>query len=321
MWRSSKHNISVVIPVYRSDGSLCELYDRLILTLEQIAEQFEIVMVEDGGEDGTWDVIQELAQKDRRVVGIQLSRNYGQHNALLCGIRQAKFEIIVTLDDDLQNPPEEIPCLIKKIDEGFDVVYGYPKKVRHSIWRTFASYLVKLTLQKSMGASTARNISSFRAMRSDIRRAFVNYRACSVSIDVLLTWGTSRFVAVPVRHEPRKIGKSNYSLIKLVIHALNMLVGFSGFPLKMASMLGFGLTLWGFGILAFVIGRWMVYGSAVPGFSFLASMIAIFSGSQLFALGIIGEYLSRIFFRTMEKPAYITRITTSGDHILDEQEK
>ena len=147
----------------------------------------------------------------------------------------------------------------------------------------------------------------FRARAGAFRDAFAGYDGYYVSIDVLLTWGTTRFAAIPVRHAPRLEGVSNYTVRKLVNHAMNMMTGFSTFPLQIASLVGFGFTLFGFAVLAWVLGRWVLQGSVVPGFPFLASVIAIFSGAQLFALGIIGEYLARVHFRTMNRPPYSVR--------------
>ena len=242
--------------------------------------------------------------------GINLMRNYGQHNALLSGIRAARYETIITMDDDLQHPPEEIGALLTKLAEGYDVVYGTPSQEQHGIWRDLASQVTKLALQSAMGSETARRASAFRAFRTQVRDAFTNYQSPVLSLDVLLTWGTTRFAAIPVRHESRRVGKSNYTLRMLITHALNMMTGFSTLPLQLASLMGFVLTIFGIGILAYVIGRYFISGDSVPGFPFLASIIAIFSGAQMFALGIIGEYIARMHFRTMERPTYTVRSTT-----------
>jgi undecaprenyl-phosphate 4-deoxy-4-formamido-L-arabinose transferase len=214
------------------------------------------------------------------------------------------------MDDDLQHPPEEIPKLLDKLSEGYDMVYGTPQHERHGLWRDLASQVTKLALQSSMGVETARNVSAFRAFRTLLRDAFANYQSPFVSIDVLLTWTTRRFASVVVRHDPRKSGVSNYTFRKLLVHALNMMTGFSVLPLQLASLIGFAFTLLGLVMLVYVIGRYIAQGGSVPGFPFLASAIAIFSGAQMFALGIIGEYLARMHFRTMERPTYAVRSTT-----------
>ena len=300
-------SLSAIVPVYNGEASLRELVSRLETVLSAVAHTFEVVLVNDGSRDRSWDVICRLAQAHHWVRGIDLMRNYGQHNALLAGIRTARHEVIITLDDDLQNPPEEIPKLLDRLAEGYDVVYGTPMQEQHGFWRDIASRVTKLALQSAIGAETARNVSAFRAFRTQVRDAFINYQSPFVSIDVLLTWGTTRFTATSVRHDPRQVGASNYTFRKLMTHALNMMTGFSVLPLQLASLIGFGFTLFGLLVLVYVVGRYLIQGGSVPGFPFLASIIAIFSGAQLFALGIVGEYLARMYQRTMQRPVYIVR--------------
>ncbi|MDD5389273.1 MAG: glycosyltransferase family 2 protein [Gallionellaceae bacterium] len=302
--------LSIVIPVYRAEATLRELHRRIEAALALEGLEFEIVFVEDCGGDRSWEVVQELAKQDGRVKGLRMSRNYGQHSALLCGIRAASHEVIVTLDDDLQNPPEEIPKLLAKLAEGYDMVYGTRERERHGFLRDTASRITKWALQSAMGADTARNVSPMRAFPTELRQAFADYRSPTVNLDVLLTWGTTRFGAVPVRHEARRIGESGYNLSKLINHAVNMMTGFSTLPLRIASVMGFVFALFGFLILGYVLARYLVSGSSVPGFPFLASIIVIFSGVQLFALGIIGEYLARMHFRSMDRPPYLVREET-----------
>lgn len=299
--------LSIVIPVYRAEATLRELHRRLVAVLSREGNEFEILFVEDCGGDGSWALIQELAATDSRVRGLRMSRNYGQHSALLCGIRAARHEVVVTLDDDLQNPPEEIPKLLAKLAEGHDMVYGTREQERHGFLRDMASRITKLALQSAMGAETARNVSAMRAFRTDLRESFADYRSPTVNLDVLLTWGTTAFGSVRVQHEARQIGESGYNLRKLITHAVNLTTGFSTLPLQMASVMGFVFALFGFLILGYVLLRYLMVGSSVPGFPFLASIIAIFSGVQLFALGIIGEYLARMHFRTMDRPPYLIR--------------
>ena len=272
--------------------------------LEPVEPAFEIVLVEDCGGDDSWQVIESVAAQDARVRGIQLARNFGQHNALLCGIRSARGDLIVTIDDDLQNPPEEIPKLLTALAEGHDVVYGTPVAETHSFFRNQASKITKLALQSAMGAQTARKVSAFRVFRTRLRDAFDAYRSPTVNIDVLLTWGTTRFAAIPVRQDERAVGDSGYTFGKLVNHAINMMTGFSSLPLQIASVLGLLFGGMGFLILLYVLWGYLQHGSSVPGFTFLASIIAIFSGVQLFTLGIFGEYLARMHFRSMDRPPY-----------------
>jgi glycosyltransferase involved in cell wall biosynthesis len=298
-------SVSVVVPVFNSERTLPELVTRLENALRGVCCGVEVILVNDGSSDRSWDAIQGLAGEHPCVRGINLMRNYGQHNALLCGIRAAAGETVVTIDDDLQHPPEEIPALLARLADGCDVVYGVPDRQRHGILRDLSSSVIKMALQNAMGAETARSVCAFRAFRAGLRDAFSGYHGSFVSIDVLLTWGTRRFAAVTVHHAPRRVGRSNYTVRKLVTHAFNMLTGFSTAPLQLASMVGFVATLFGLCVLAYVLARYFISGASVPGFAFLASTIAIFSGAQLFSLGIIGEYLARMYVRTLEKPPYV----------------
>lgn len=270
---SADWQLSVVIPVYNSAGSLTPLVERLRPVLEIHCDPYEVILVNDGSTDGSWKVVEKLCQQFSFVRGIDFLRNYGQHSALLAGIRAAHYDVIVTIDDDLQNPPEEIPRLLQMLAEGYDVVYGLPEHERHGLWRPLASRLTKRALKGAMGAETAKLVSAFRVFRSSVRDAFMNYQSSYVSIDVLLTWGAARFGAVKVRHEPRKEGVSNYTLAKLVTHALDMMTGFSTWPLRLASFIGFSFTLFGVAILVYVVGRFLKEGGVVPGFPFLASKL------------------------------------------------
>lgn len=296
--------LSVVVPVYRSARMLRPLTERLLPVLAATGQPHEVIFVCDGSPDDSWDVIVRLAADFPAVRGLHLLRNYGQHNALLAGIRAARFATTVTMDDDLQHPPEEMPKLLAALATGKDVVYGPPERQQHGLWRDLASFVTKLVLRRAIDARTARMISAFRAFRTDVRRGFARYDSPFVNIDVLLTWGAVRFGAVPVRHDPRAEGESNYTVGKLLRHTLNMLTGFSVAPLQLASLIGFVFTLFGVGVLAYVLISYLLHGSSVAGFPFLASVIAIFAGAQLFALGIIGEYLARMYHRTLDKPAY-----------------
>ena len=304
--------VSVVVPVYESEQSLAALVGELCERLPTIAEHHEIILVDDGSSDGSWAAIEGLARDRPGVRGLKLMRNYGQHNALLAGIRAARYERIVTMDDDLQHPPAEVSKLLTKLDEGFDVVYGVPAEQQHGLLRDLASFMTKLALQGTMGADNARNISAFRAFRTELREASAAYAGPFVSIDVLLTWGTRLFSRVVVRHEPRRVGTSNYTVRKLITHALNMVTGFSTLPLQLASILGFTFTLFGVALFGFVIINYFVLGGSVPGFTFIVSVIALFSGAQLFAIGVIGEYLARVHFRLMDKPPYAVRRDTAS---------
>ncbi len=318
--------VSVVVPVYKSERILSELAAELGPVLERLTTAYELILVNDGSPDASGQVAADLADQHGWIRSIDLQQNYGQHSALLCGIRAATHPIVVTMDDDLQNPPEEIAALIRKLHEGFDVVYGWPRREQHGLWRAVASRITKLALQRVLGAETARRVSGFRVLRTQLRNAFAGVQGPSVNLDVLLTWGTDRFTSVDVQHRSRHSGTSSYTSLKLIDHAFNMLTGFTTVPLQAAVMLGFGASVFGFVLLCYVLARYFLQSVAVPGFTFLASVIIMFSGTQLFTLGVVGEYLARMHFRMMGKPAYVVRAdrpasdtspTTTGSTLAD----
>ena len=307
--------LSVVVPVYDSEASLSELVERLGRQLEATTPRFEVILVNDGSKDKSWDAIRLLSSQHKWVRGIDLMRNYGQHNAIWCGIWSAKYPLIVTVDDDLQHPPEEIPKLLELLSQGYDVVYGFPENEQHGFWRDLGSIITKLVLQNAMGAENARHVGAFRAFRRHIFDTLADYKDSYVNIDVLLTWVTNRFTYVRVRHEPRRFGTSSYTLRMLIRHVFNMMTGFSVLPLQLTSILGFAFTAFGLTLLIYVLSRYLIYGTLVPGFSFLASIVSIFSGAQLFALGIIGEYLARMHFRMMDRPPFAIRSMTNSKEL------
>ncbi len=305
--------LSVVIPCYHSEGSLPPLVAALRPVLATLASAWEIILVNDASRDRTGAVAAELAAAHPEVTAIELMRNYGQHAALLCGVRVARYDVVITMDDDLQHPPAELPRLLAALTADIDVVYGAPDQEPHGLFRGVASRVTKWVLQEAMGA-TARKVSALRVFRTRLRDAFADFRGAFVSLDVLLTWGTQRFTHVVVRHDPRRIGHSNYTFRKLVTHALNMMTGFSTIPLQLASWVGFLLTGFGLVVLGFVLVRYVADGgSASPGFPFLACIVSVFSGAQLLCLGIMGEYLGRAHFRLLDRPPYVVRTVGRGD--------
>lgn len=298
----SKHRLSIVVPVYNGEALIEPLVVQLNQTLPAFAQQYEIILVNDGSPDRSWPVIQDLVRRYSGVRGIRLMRNYGQHNATLCGLRAARHEITITMDQDLQHRPEDIPLLLSRLEEGYDVVYGAPRRPPHGVIRNLLTTAIKYILASVMGVPSVRNISAFRAFRTDLRHASSNFQSPALILDVLLSWGTTRFVSVPV--SVPHVDHSNYGFGALIRTALLILTGYSTRPLRFASLLGFGMTLFGLGVFAYVLFIYFSAGS-LPGFPFLASIIVLFSGAQLFALGIFGEYLARMFDRSMDRPPYV----------------
>jgi glycosyltransferase involved in cell wall biosynthesis len=299
-------DVSIVVPVYRGESFIEPLVERVASALPKFAKRYELILVNDGSSDNSWAVIERMAREYPWVNGVRLMRNYGQHNATLCGVRIARYETIVTMDQDLQHQPEDIPALLDKLNEGFDVVYGAPKTPPNGVWRNLLTASIKRILSNIMGTSSVRNISAFRAFRAHLRAAFENFRSPTVILDVLLSWGTTRFASVQVNVAPT--ADSHYTFSSLARAAILVLTGYSTMPLHLASWIGFFMTVFGLAVFLYVVYVYFALGS-VPGFPFLASIISLFGGAQLFALGIIGEYLARIFDRSMDRPSYIIRET------------
>ena len=297
-------NCSIVIPVYRGEQMLGPLVNRLAKCLPVLFDSYEVIFVNDGSPDDSWSVITRLADQHKFVRGICLMRNYGQHNATLCGVRAALYELTITMDQDLQHPPEAISILLEKLQDGFDVVYGAPKKLPQGFIRNVLTSNIKLVLANVMGIPSVRNISAFRLFRTNLRDAFLNFQSPSLTLDVLLSWGTTRFTSVQVDIAPAET--SNYNFFSLVKAAILILTGFSTMPLRLASWVGFAMTLFGLGVFIYVLVVYFTLGS-LPGFPFLASIISLFSGVQLFMLGIIGEYMARIFDRSIDRPSYVVK--------------
>lgn len=295
-------NLSVIVPIYRGEKLITPLVERLAVVLPNLAENYETILVSDDSPDNAWSVVEQLSARYPWIVGLKLMRNYGQHNATLAGVRVARYEICVTLDQDLQHPPEEISTLLAEFRKGFDVVYGAPRRLPQNPLRNWMTSTIKTILANVMGVPSVRNISAFRVFRTALREAFVNFQSPTLTIDVLLSWGTSRFTSVMVDIPPAE--RSNYNFRALVKAAMLILTGYSTAPLRLASWVGFMMTLFGLGVFLYVIYIYFALGS-LPGFPFLASIISLFSGTQLLILGIFGEYLARMFDRSMDRPPYV----------------
>lgn len=272
---------------------------------------FEVILVDDGSLDNSWLEILRISKSDGRVNGIRLGKNFGQHSALVAGIRSARFPVVITIDDDLQNPPEGIPKLLAALTPDVDVVYGVSTTVKQNLWRRLGSRWVRQFLSFTLGFRGAVSMSSFRAFRTHLRDGFNTSLGPNISLDALLTWSTSRFANVEVDHRDRAEGTSHYTLRKLIRFMIDMATGYSALPLRLATAAGFVTITFGIGLLTWVIGRPFITGESVPGFPLLASSLAIFSGTQLLVLGVLGEYIGRMHFRVMNKPTYTIAETTA----------
>lgn len=303
--------ISVVVPVFQSRESLVELCGRIRNVLSN--QDYEIILVDDGSKLETWKVVLNLAHQDEKVIGIRLSRNYGQHSALLAGIRAATYSITVTIDDDLQNPPEEIPRLLTELlEKQLDIVYGRPERVNDKRTRIIGGRVIRILMKTLLGVGQAEAASSFRAFSTRLRDGFSEDMGPNVSIDAVLSWSSNNVGSVIVSHDVRKNGKSNYSFRKLLNFASDTITGYGIVPLQLSTGVGALAIIFGFGLLVFLGIQRLVVESPAPGFTLLASIITIFSGIQLMILGLIGEYLGRMHYRIMRKPSYVIRESTAA---------
>ena len=303
--------LSVVVPVYNSEQSIGELTERLQKTLKMLVDdRYEIILINDGSRDQSWKVLQEFATADDKLTAINLTRNFGQHNAIMCGFSHATGTFIVTIDDDLQIPPEEISKLYRKIQEGYDVVYGTYKKKNHSRFRNLGSEFVQLIYRKTFNMHIT--ITSFRIIRQEIIRFMLSYEKSFTYIDGLLCWYSNNMNTVIVEHHKRGRGESGYSLSKLILLALNMLTNFSIVPLQIASLTGVVFAFTGFSFGLYFLLKKLIFGIAVSGFASTFVAITIFAAVQLLTIGMLGEYIGRIHINVSKRPQFAIREIVNG---------
>jgi undecaprenyl-phosphate 4-deoxy-4-formamido-L-arabinose transferase len=297
----------VVIPVYNSAEIMPTLVTRLRAVLDRLGLTYELVMVEDGSPDDSWRVLSKLqSEYPEHIVAVQLMRNYGQHNALMCGFRHARGALIITMDDDLQHPPEEIPKLIDTITAGdLDLVYGCYDKKKHPLLKNAGSAVVNMFFRRVFRLGVT--VTAFRVFRRELLDAILSYTRPFTFIDGLLAWNTRRVATTTVEHHPRFIGKSGDSLAKMVTLALNLFTNFSLLPLQVVSLLGILAAVCGLITGLYYLGLHFIGGITTPGYASLIVSILFLGGLQLLGLGIIGEYLGRLHLNVNEKPQYRER--------------
>lgn len=314
--------LSIVVPVYNSAQLLPELYERLVTAIEALEESFEVIFVEDCGADNAWKVAVDIAKRDPRVTAIQLMRNSGQGIATLCGLAHTRGQIVVTLDDDLQHPPEEVPLLIEALlaDEELDVVLGVSRERHHSLFRRAGSALIDWLAKCLVEKDPRLRLTSFRAMRRIVIDALLTMRVPYPAIGPMLVSTTGRMANVEVRHAPRRVGRSGYTLSKIAQGTLSFLIGYSMLPLRMLAGFGAIGTSVCMGLGVFYLVRFFVRGSAVPGWTSLMLVLISLFGVLLLGLAILGEYLLRIFRLESTTEQYLIRHRV-GVHTEPPQER
>jgi len=299
---------SVVVPVYNSEGSLKLLHHRLSRVFATLNSNWELILVNDCSRDNSWEVMQDIANNDSRVIAVNLTNNFGQHNAIMCGFSFAKGKYVITMDDDLQHPPEEIVKLIKTITaRSYGVVYGHYITKRHGTFRDLCSQSVNNIISRITGSGY--KVTSFRIIEHLIVRKLLGFKQYNIMIDVLIKDIVHKTEVGHcwVAHHSRKIGKSNYSFKKLFSYAINMIFNYTLWPLHLASILGFL-----FAFLSILLGIYffiynLLYQVPVRGWTSLILIITFFSGIILFVLGIMGEYMGKIYLNINKKPQYFIK--------------
>jgi undecaprenyl-phosphate 4-deoxy-4-formamido-L-arabinose transferase len=302
-----KPYISVLIPVLNEEESLRELQDRLQKTLESIKKPFEIIYINDGSTDGTESVLDGFHERDRPVKVIEFSRNFGQHMALFAAFGYARGDIVVTIDADLQNPPEEIPKLIAKIEEGYEVVGTYRKKRKDSLFRRIASIIVNKITSRLVGVKLKDYGCMLRAYRRNIIDQLNMCTESSSFIPALANTFAKKIVEIEVEHEERKKGTTKYSIFRLLRLNFDLMTAFSLLPIQVIGVLGVIIALLGLIFAVYLILRRFIVGPEVEGAFTLFGILFFFIGIQIFALGVIGEYVGRIYQEVRRRPRFVVK--------------
>jgi len=307
---------SVVIPLYNEEDNILELYRRLTITMESLCKDegisenlYEIIMVNDGSRDTTWDLIKELHQKDNRIKGINFSRNFGQHPAIIAGLSYAKGNVIILMDGDLQDPPEEIPRLFKKFKEGFDIVYALRKKRDDPLYRKIFSRIFMEIFKKITHLNIYTRVGVFRIISRKCLENFLMLGERSKLGLAMMSWMGFSEAFVEIDRKARAAGKSKYSLFKLYKLALEGIASFSNIPLYLHIALYFGFAVASMSFLAgsFMILKKLFYGIPISGYTSIIVSIFFLGGVSLIILGIIGFYIGKIYEISLNRPLYIIK--------------
>jgi undecaprenyl-phosphate 4-deoxy-4-formamido-L-arabinose transferase len=302
--------ISVIIPVYNEEENLRELGERLLRTLSGMGRPFEIILVDDGSSDRSWDLLTELhEQYPDNLRALQFNRNFGQHQAIFAGFQSARGEVMITLDADLQNPPEEIPRLVAKLEEGYDTVGGWRENRRDSLLRKLPSHLVNVIMSRVTGVKLRDYGCMLRAYRREVIDSINQCSESSSFIPALANLYSRRVAEIPVGHAERERGQSKYGLIKLLRLNFDLMTGFSNFPIHVVGFTGVAIAFLGLLFGAFLLLRRLFVGPEVEGIFTLFAILFIFVGLNTLGLALIGEYVGRIYREVRGRPRYVIRQT------------
>ena len=299
-------NYSIIIPVYNGENTLIELYERIATVFDQLKSDFEVIFVDDGSKDKSWEILNQIHIDDNRIRIIKLRKNYGQHAAVLCGLKHASGDFIITMDDDLQNPPEEILNLINSIIDrpDLDVVIGVPEQKNHGFFRRLGSSFINALTTKIFKKDRNLRMSSFRIMTRELANDLISLRIPEPAIGTMILVLTKNIENINVIHNPRAQGRSGYSFAKLLNLTYNNILSYSSLPLKIVSQIGLLSSFMSMILAVYFLIRSRYV--TVSGWVSTVVLISFFSGLILFSLGIIGEYLIRILMSVYDYPQYLT---------------
>jgi undecaprenyl-phosphate 4-deoxy-4-formamido-L-arabinose transferase len=304
-------DISVVVPVYNGAQALPELHDRLRQTMHALGRSYELILVDDRGRDDAWSIIERLTAEHVEVTGIRLTRNFGQHAATVCGIGLAQGTWVVTMDDDLEHPPEALPAMLAAASDDYPLVYGVFEQRTHSMFRNTSSELMRHLLKRAF-PELNEHYSSYRLMHHALAKRLGAFDLHRPYIDGYLSWMTSSVATVPIKHETRRFGASAYTLPKLLAHAINNFVTFSHLPLRIATYTGSVLAAGSFLFLLYIVYGTLTGSIVHPtGYASLMTVVLFACGVQLAILGVIGEYIGRLMSAAYRRPVYIIETTAS----------
>lgn len=299
--------LSVVATAYNERDTLQELYERLTIILTSLNVEYEIIVVDDGSTDGSSELLQSLAFKDKRFKVVFLSRNFGQHAAIAAGMKCSSGNSVIWLDADLQDVPEEIPKLLAKVEEGYDIVYGIRENRADSLSKRVNAKTFFWLFRKMTGYHLPEGISTFRVLSRRAVEVFNRMPEQSRFTAGMMAWIGFSCATVPIRHTERKTGHSKYSFLKLIRLSLDAFFSFSDYPLKVASNFGIFLAGLSLAVGGYMIVRKLLFGFIISGYASLIVSIFFLAGLQFFFLGITGEYISRIFRDVQGRPLYVIR--------------
>ena len=304
--------LSIVVPVYRSEKILAELVEQVGRSVEALGltGRFELLLINDASPDNSWTVITKLAKHHNYLRGICLQKNFGQHSAIMAGLHHARGEIVIVMDDDLQHPPTAIGDLMRAIKDGADVCYTRYRKRQHALWKILGSrfndWVAYMLLDKPRGLY----LSSFKAMRRALVQEIIKYDGPFTYIDGLILDVTRSIEVIDIDHQPRYQGEGNYNLLRSVGLWLRMVTSFSVFPLRLATLVGFSLTLLSFLFIAVVVINKLAHPEVEAGWTSVIAVILFVGGVQTFCIGMLGEYLGRAYLKINGKPQYVIRSIT-----------